>query len=225
MKIPKSDQTDARRARQKRRRDRSRADILAAARAVLLRDGISAVTLDAVAREAGMSKTGLYYYFASKEALVFELVFAIWESQGERVRDAVEPVDTGPAALAAIIRTTVEGYASQMDDFRLAYLLGQVSGSSGLQVSPEQFERIRPINDMVLAGAARKLGTGKKRCVVEPRLLTFLAYASAIGLLTMKGLVESQGDPLLYSDEQLVEALGKVFATAAGQHETTLLSR
>ena len=32
----------------------------------------------------------------------------------------------------------------------------------------------------------------------------------------MKGLVESQGDPLRYSDDQLVTALTKVFTTAAG---------
>lgn len=216
MADPTADPTEARRARQQRRRDRSREDILEAARVVLLRDGIAAVTLDAVAREAGMSKTGLYYYFASKEALVFELVFGVWESQGARVRDAVEAVDTGPAALAAIIRTTVEGYAPQMDDFRLAYLLGQVSSSSELKVLPEQFERIRPINDMILGGTARKLAGEGQAGVVEPRLLAFLAYVSALGLLTMKGLVESQNDPLLYSDEQLIEGLSKIFAAAAG---------
>lgn len=216
MTKPPPDQTEARRARQQRRRDRSREDILAAARAVVLREGAGAMTLDAVAREAGMSKTGLYYYFASKDALIFELVFDVWRSQGERVRDAVEAVDTGEAAVAAIIRNTVEGYAGQMDDFRLAYLLGQVSGSSGLKVRPEQLERIRPINDMVLGGAARRLTQKKgRRCTVEPRLFAFLAYISALGLLTMKGLVESQGDPLLYSDEQLIEALSKVFTAAA----------
>jgi AcrR family transcriptional regulator len=214
MKETTRDQSEARRARQQRRRDRSREDILTAARVVLLRDGIAAVTLDAVARAAGMSKTGLYYYFPSKEALVFELVFNVWEQQGQQVSDAVKAVDTGPAALAAIIRTTIEGYAPQMDDFRLAFLLGQVSNSSGLQVSAEQLERIRPINDLILAGAAEKLAQGAQPSAVEPRLLAFLAYVSALGLLTMKGLVESQGDPLRYSDEQLVDGLGKIFASA-----------
>lgn len=213
---PPTDQAEARRARQQRRRDRSREDILAAARVVLLRDGIAAVTLEAVAREAGMSKTGLYYYFASKELLVFDLMFGIWEGQGERIRDAVEAVDTGPAALAAIIRNTVEGFAPQMDDFRLAFLFGQVFSSSGLQVSPEQFERIRPLNNLILGGATQKLAAESRGSVVEPRLLAFLAHVSALGVLTMKGLVEAQGDPLIYSDEQLVEGLSKVFAAAAG---------
>lgn len=212
---PTPDPAEARRARQQRRRDRSREDILAAARIVLLRDGIAAVTLEAVAREAGMSKTGLYYYFASKEALIFEMMFGVWESQGERIRNAVDGVESGPAALAAIIRNTVEPLAPQMDDFRVAFLFGQISSSSRLQVSPEQFERIRPLNDMILGGATKKLSAENRGSLVEPRLLAFLAHVSALGLLTMKGLVESQGDPLLYSDEQLIEGLSKVFAAAA----------
>jgi AcrR family transcriptional regulator len=221
--MPDATTDDARKARQQRKRDRSRDDILAAARAVLNRDGIAAVTLEAVAREAGMSKTGLYYYFSSKEALIFELVFAALQLHAERVHDAVEATDTGPAALGAVIRHTVEAYSGQMDDFRLAFLLGQVSSSTYMQMSPEQLTRIRPLNDMLLAGATRLLAegkttgqeTGQETGKVEPRLLSFLAFLSAIGLLTMKGLVESQGDPLLYSDDQLIEALTTIFARAA----------
>ncbi len=212
-----TDTTNARRARQQRRRERSRQDILAAARSVLLRDGIAAVTLEAVAREAGMSKTGLYYYFVSKEALIFELVFGIWESQAQRVSDAVALEESGPSAIGAVIRNTVKEFAGQMDDFRLAYLHGQVSGSSGLQLSPEQFERIRPLNDKLLGEAARKLAEAGQPALVEPRLFAFLAFASALGLLTIKGLVELQGDPLLYSDEQLIDALSNIFAAAASQ--------
>ena len=62
-------------ARKERRRERSREEILDAARKVLHRKRRRAMTLEAVAAEAGMSKTGLYYYFPSKDALVFELVF------------------------------------------------------------------------------------------------------------------------------------------------------
>jgi AcrR family transcriptional regulator len=217
--MPDDTTETARKARQQRKRDRSRDDILAAARSVLNRDGIAAVTLEAVAREAGMSKTGLYYYFSSKEALVFELVFAALRLHAERVQTAVEATDTGPAALGAVIRHTVEAYSSQMDDFRLAFLLGQVSSSTHMRLSGEQLTRIRPLNDMLLAGATRLLAegksTGQESGKVEPRLLSFLAFLSAIGLLTMKGLVESQGDPLLYSDDQLIEAMTSIFARAA----------
>ena len=45
--------------------------------------------------------------------------------------------------------------------------------------------------------------------------MAFLAYLSAIGLLTMKGMVEPMDDPLLYSDEQLVEGFSRIFEAAA----------
>lgn len=53
---------------------RSRDRILDAAGRVLVRDGGDAVTIAAVAREAGVSKGGLFYHFASKELLVEGLV-------------------------------------------------------------------------------------------------------------------------------------------------------
>ncbi len=46
-------------------------------------------------------------------------------------------------------------------------------------------------------------------------MLAFLAYLSAIGLATMKGMVESVNDPLRYTDEELIEGLGRIFEAAA----------
>jgi AcrR family transcriptional regulator len=48
--------------------------ILAATVRVILRDGVLALTLDSVAREAGMSKGGFLYHFASKELLIRALI-------------------------------------------------------------------------------------------------------------------------------------------------------
>lgn len=211
--------TATRTARQQRRRDRSREEILEAARTVLLNKGLSGMTLEAVAREAGMSKTGLYYYFASKDALAFELVYAAHEANAKAVSAAVSGSSDGAGALGAIVRETVHTFAPNMDDFRLAFMLGQVASSGGVKISAEQLARVRPLNDLTLAGASTLLATerqgGKAGNAVEPRLLAFLAYLSAIGLLTMKGMVETQGDPLRYSDEQIIEGFARVFARAA----------
>lgn len=48
--------------------------VLRAAHRVVLRDGVAALTLDAVAREAGRSKGGLLYHFPTKEALIQALI-------------------------------------------------------------------------------------------------------------------------------------------------------
>lgn len=206
-------------ARRERRRELSREEIVAAARRILLRSGIAATTLDAVAKEVGLTKAALYYYYPSKDALLFEIVFGALEGQAHAIHDAVALSKGGGDALRAIIRETVQTFASRLDDFRLAFLHAQVAGPGVVRISKEQFERIRPLNDLVYAGAEKKLKSEWKqargRARIEPRLMAFLANAAALGLLTMKGLVESAGDPLLYSDEQLTDGLARIFEAAA----------
>lgn len=207
-----------REARLARRRDRARDDILDAARAVILRDGLKAFTLDAVAQELGLTKPALYYYFRSRDALLKELIYRLQQTQAQRLHDAVATTDAGGDALAAVVRATISSFAPRLDDFRLTYLHGQLADGA-VPVGPEDLARLRPLNDLAYAGAARRVADslhGKaSRAGVEPRLLVFLANLASLGVLTMKGLVESVDDPLLYSDEQLIAALSRVFAAAA----------
>lgn len=210
---------ETRRTRREQRRRQSREEILEAARRVLLRKGIAGTTLDAVAREVGVSKAALYYYFPSKDALFFELVFGNLLTQAQAVHDAVEKTATGAEALGAIVRESVKTFTPGLDDFRLAYLHAQVAGQGAVHFDEQQFARIRPLNDLWFAGAAKRLSEDRKkrpgRAKVEPRLMAFLAWLASIGLLTMKGMVESQNDPLIYTDEQLIEGFARVFAAAA----------
>ncbi len=210
-------ETEARRqARFANRRDRSREDILDAAREVVLENGVAGTTLAAVARAAGMSKTALYYYFPSKDALLFELVFRIHRNQAQAVHDAAEEAETAPEALNALIATLATGYATRLDDFRLAFLYNQMTSAGRATVTPEQLERLRPLNELMLAGTAARLGeAGENRAGVAPRLLAFLAQTAVIGLLTFKGNVEAINEPLLYSDQEMIAALVRIFSAAS----------
>lgn len=207
-------------ARRERRRERSREEIVEAARRVMLRDGIAATTLEAIAKEVGLTKAALYYYYPSKDALFFEIVFDTIEGEARALQDGVAKAKDGGDALRAIVRETVTSFRSRLDDFRLAFLHPQVAGPSGVRFVAEQLARIRPLNDIAYKDAAKILSDewkqGRGRAGVDPRLMVFLANVSALGILTMKGLVESFGDPLLYSDEQLIDALARIFETAAG---------
>jgi AcrR family transcriptional regulator len=60
-----------------------RTQLLDAAVAVVRREGAAALTLDAVAAEAGVSKGGLLYHFASKRELLDALV-ARWLDEFQR---------------------------------------------------------------------------------------------------------------------------------------------
>jgi AcrR family transcriptional regulator len=52
----------------------TRLSILRAANHLIMTSGVAALTLDAVARSAGVSKGGLLYHFASKEKLIEGLI-------------------------------------------------------------------------------------------------------------------------------------------------------
>ena len=206
-------------ARRERRRERSREEIVDAARRVLLEKGIAGTTLEAVAKEVGLTKAALYYYYPSKDALLFEIIYGVVAAQAQAVHDAVAEATDGGEALRAVIRETVRAFSARIDDFRLTYLHAQLAGPGAVNVGAEQLARIRPLNDLAYGGASRKLADERKqrpaRARVEPRLMAFLAHVAAVGLLTMKGMVENYGDPLLYSDEQLIEGLARIFEAAA----------
>src|SRR5262249_42757940 len=152
-----------------------------------------------VADEVGLTKAALYYYYASKNELLFELIFRTVETEAHALHDAVESTNSGREALRAIIRTTVTRYASRLEDFRLVFLHPQVAGAGGLRTAPEQAARLRPLNDLAYGGATGKLARdrGRDGAGIHPRRLVFLAHMAAIGLVTMKGLVEGAGDTLI----------------------------
>lgn len=202
-------------ARRERRRERSREEIVEATRRVLARDGLPGTTLDAVAREVGLTKAALYYYYPSKDALLFDAVYDILERQARSIAAAVDEATDGGSALRAIIRETVRAYDGRLDDFRAAYLHAQVAAPGSVALTADQLAKIRPLNELMFARAARRLAEHPGAAAVDPRLMAFLANVSALGVLTLKGMVESLDDPLLYSDEQLIEGLARIFEAAA----------
>lgn len=203
------------RARVARRRDRSREEILDATRDLILQLGIRGLTLEAVAEAVGLTKAALYYYFPSKDALLEALSLRGLRAQAQRLHDAVESTATGPQALRALIAETIRMNAQQLDDFRLSHLHLQLAPDA-LRVGPEQLAQVRPLNDLSYAGAASRLAAGPRgRAGVDPRLMAFLATQAALGVVMMKGLVEAFNDPLRYSDEELIEALARIFEAAA----------
>src|ERR1700755_3098252 len=64
--------------------------LLDAAGAVVRRDGPQALTLDAVATEAGVSKGGLLYHYGTKRERIEALV-ARWLADFQRDIDAADP--------------------------------------------------------------------------------------------------------------------------------------
>jgi AcrR family transcriptional regulator len=74
--------------------------MLDAAEAVVVRQGIANLTLDAVAAEAKMSKGGLLHYFPSKDRLIESLVARCAECWRDGFNRACEAAPAGPGRMA-----------------------------------------------------------------------------------------------------------------------------
>jgi AcrR family transcriptional regulator len=86
--------------------------LLNAAEQVVGKDGVANLTLDAVAREAGVSKGGLLYHFPSKSALVTAIV----ERLATRCdADHARALDTGSAEPGSFTRAYVAARTRRLD--------------------------------------------------------------------------------------------------------------
>ncbi len=121
--------------------------LLNAAERVVFRDGVGALTLDAVAAEAGVSKGGLLYHFPTKDALIEHMVV---RSLAEWLRDfetllAAETAGPGRAARAFV--------------------------KWGIETSPEVLARTARLASVCLAAVVNTPGLLKKADAVYGQVL------------------------------------------------------
>jgi AcrR family transcriptional regulator len=107
-----------------------RSELLTAAIAVIRRDGAQALTLDAVAAEAGVSKGGILYHFGSKRALIDALVSSWLDDFGSKL---------------------------SADDFAASYVRACDLSAAGPEVSASEFGMLAAlIEDPEVLRAARE---------------------------------------------------------------------
>src|ERR1700748_2319010 len=80
------------------------ARIVEAMRASVAERGIAGSTFDRVAREAGVSRGLLHYYFGTKERLLVEVVRRESEVRLERIEEAIEASADVEDVLGALVR-------------------------------------------------------------------------------------------------------------------------
>ena len=82
----------------------ARAKILEAAEAVIRRDGVKRLSVDAVVAEAGISKGGFFYHFKTKDDLLAALMQAITE---EMTAEVTALVAADPEPRGRILRSMI----------------------------------------------------------------------------------------------------------------------
>lgn len=114
------------------RSERSRAAAIQAALAIIARDGPGRLTLDAIARESGISKGGVMHHFRTKEAVVKALLEHLTERFGQFNQEYLAEIgpDKPGAILEAQIATLRESLATPHSAFFA--ILGAVAENPGL---------------------------------------------------------------------------------------------
>ncbi|GHE94072.1 TetR family transcriptional regulator [Amycolatopsis deserti] len=111
--------------------------MLDATERVLVRDGGDAVTIAAVAREAGVSKGGLFYHFASKELLIEGLIARYVASFDELIATAGD--EPGAATLAYLRSAEQQGGPASQPV--IALLAAAVVNPRALETLRDRYQR------------------------------------------------------------------------------------
>lgn len=120
-----------------RKASTTRQTLLRAASQLVRDEGVDALTLEAVARVAGVSKGGLLYHFPTKEALIsgmIDVMLDVFEENLHRHLDQMQ--DTSPGAwLRAYIAATFD---SSSNDYSIGAAL-----SAAVTLTPQLLTPIR----------------------------------------------------------------------------------
>ncbi len=152
---------------------KNRIAILDAALAVFARAGFRGATLDEIAREAGLSKPNLLYYFPSKEAMHEELLYGlmeVWLAPLAGLDPEGEPVDE---IVAYVLR--------KLDMARELPRESRLFANEIVQGAPRILEQIRgELRDLVEEKAAliQSWIDAGKLAPLEPRHLIFSIWAT-----------------------------------------------
>ena len=118
------------------KRDRTRARLLDAARAIVREKGYARTTLDAVARRAGMTTGAIYGNFKNRE----ELFIALGETYWAPVTPRMEPGATFAEVMHALAEATLEAIPD-----RTTAAVGRLTGLAYTLTNPNLRARVHEI--------------------------------------------------------------------------------
>lgn len=200
------------------KREQARSEILTAAQNLLRVDGVDGLTLASVAGELGMTKQALYHYFPSKEALLRCLITQLLDEEVSALRAAIGKSKSAANLLGTMIRAFYDHYADRLDAFRAIYCQSQLDSGTKTGLDEETLRneinpRTRHFFDLLEERMSVEGMSKPERKKV--RLLGFLAWTSALGLLTMLSVADATHDPLVHTDQDLLNTLSVLFDTAS----------
>lgn len=183
------------------------ARIVDAMRASVAARGIAGSTFDQVAREAGVSRGLLHYYFGSKEQLLIEVVRRECEVREQRVEAAIADARTPAEVLNALVRSFEEilgeGPAAPVMFLEMLSL-----GQRHAEIAEELAGLGRRTREAFAAALRSKTEAGVLRLRAEPDAVAAFLFALADGII-IRRLCEPELDigPLMSQGVAAARAL------------------
>jgi AcrR family transcriptional regulator len=163
-----------------------RDEVVAAARRVILRDGIDAATTRAIAKEAGYSNGVLTHYFADKDDILLSALRASHRRIAERLKDKLRG-RTGLAALRELLLDNVplDEERAQETSLEVGFWSRALTDPDLLDVQREEAGELRYVVRSLLQHAADtgEISTREDLDDVAERLLALVDGLSVHRLL------------------------------------------
>jgi AcrR family transcriptional regulator len=155
--------------------------IIAAMRASVGRRGAAASTFDHVAREAGVSRGLLHYYFGTKEQLLVEVCRHDCEVRIEALEAGLAKADSADAIIAALRHGLEEFVEHEADSQAVIYELLSASRHSE-EIRSEMAELYRRWRAHLADALRRKEREGVVSLQADPEAVAAVLFALGDGL-------------------------------------------
>lgn len=162
--------------------------ILSAALVSFGRDGIDGTSLDALARDLGLTKQAILYWYPSKEALL-DAVIDLCAAELQRRFAAATTEGEGFARVEAVVRAAFRLAARHPTMLGLMREVNRI----GPPTSTRLTEAVAPLLLAAAGWLEAEMDAGRLRRH-DPKLLVLVAYSSVTGLATEVEVLRALGE-------------------------------
>lgn len=146
--------------------------ILKAAARVMAVDGFEGASVREVAAEAGIGLSGLYYYFKSKDEMLFALQEDTFSSLVDSLEEKLVELKSPEEKLRAVVENHLQFFSRQMEDLKVcSYEIESLSG--------QYYVDILKIRRRYFASVRNVVGENiPASSVIDPNLATLFLFGS-----------------------------------------------
>jgi AcrR family transcriptional regulator len=188
-------------------RERRRAEIVAAARRIVAKHGIEALTFAALEEQLEFTRGVVTYHFSNRDEIVRAVYASAIEEIDAAVRAEVLAAPTIEAQIGAVLRANVRGFIDRAEAGRvLLSFWGRIFSDAGIRrLNASLYARYRRRAARLLKGASRSIAP------VDAKTMAALLVGLVIGIAT-----QHYFDPgAIDVDEAIEEATRTVLARLA----------